>query len=234
MGGYGSGRWGSGKSDAKTLVEACHALDSVLLYREGIIRADTHLLASWEWLDRDRGKAVASIGLEVQTESDSGTVLLQYRIRKSGGEPYTLDYPIPLLTSRLPSGGLRWWFRCMASCNDGPSCRKRVRVLYLPPHERFFACRSCHKLAYESSRESRKYTSVFNTIGADMGIDGRMVKKILDLRFDPEIRARAEGRQRGRIDRILSADTPQEVYPPVDGELYVAHGPFAAPSHRIF
>jgi hypothetical protein len=45
-------------------------------------------------------------------------------------------------------GGVRWWYLC-------PRCTRRASRLYLPNRERFFLCRICHDLSYESAQSSR-------------------------------------------------------------------------------
>ncbi len=56
--------------------------------------------------------------------------------------------------------GIRWWFVCPLSTNGIP-CNRRVSALYLPHGARFFGCRTCHNLTYQSSRdrqaEKREY-----------------------------------------------------------------------------
>jgi hypothetical protein len=42
-----------------------------------------------------------------------------------------------------PHWGLLWAYEC-------PGCSAPVRLLYLPPFERSFACRRCHRVAYQS------------------------------------------------------------------------------------
>jgi hypothetical protein len=51
--------------------------------------------------------------------------------------------------------------------------------LYLPPHGRDFACRLCHDLAYTSSRESRKYDSLYRLFAAQTGYSIGVVKLAL-------------------------------------------------------
>jgi hypothetical protein len=200
MGGDGSGRWGSGKSDAKALVESCLRLEIKFLVRKGVVRPDVHHRASWEWLRRDRETVDASIGLEVMTGADAGAIHLRYTVG-SDDRRVNQNYPVSLETTTLPFGGRRWWFRCPAGRVDGGPCGRRVAILYLPPSQRVFACRHCHDLAYESSRESRKWSGMFASLGADMGLGGREVKKILEGRFRVERRISADRRQRPRIEK---------------------------------
>jgi hypothetical protein len=58
-----------------------------------------------------------------------------------------------------------------------------VAILYLPPCQTIFACRHSHDLAYALSCESRKWSSMFARLEADMGLSGGEVKKILEGRF---------------------------------------------------
>ena len=198
MGGYGSGRWGTSKPGARTLVESCHALDMKFLVREGVVGPDVDHAASWEWLDRDAKAVIASIRVEVRTGTDSGTARLLYSVSRNGVREVQ-DYPIPLETTTIGTRGRRWWFRCVASRAGGPECRRRARVLYLPPRGRVFACRSCHGLAYQSSRESSKASGMFGILGAGLGLSGKQAKQILEGRFRVVRRLMDERRQRGTI-----------------------------------
>jgi hypothetical protein len=176
MGGYGSGRWGWGKSDEKTLVEDCRSLDIVPLIRDGTIRPDRFYRGTMRWTRN--GEEVASIGFEVATEEDRGTFRLLYSVGREEKTP--MNYVVPLATSRLVSGGRRWWFRCSAGRTGGPTCGRRVGKLYLPPSGKVFACRHCYDLAYTSSRESRKYDSMFRMLAADTHLPVDVVKRVMN------------------------------------------------------
>ena len=177
MGGSGSGRWGTGKAGAKTLVESCRSLDISRLVQAGIVRPERWSRGGWRWT-RD-GEEVASIGYEVATEAEAGSLRLLYSVTTAGGEREALDYKVPLVTTGLVSGGRRWWILCAACCNSGPPCRRRVGKLYLPPGGRVFACRRCYDLAYTSSRESRKYDGLYRRLAADTGFSLQAVKRTM-------------------------------------------------------
>ena len=176
MGGYGSGRWGTRKVGAKTLVEDCRVLDLNRLVKEKLLRPEVWNSGRWIW--SQGGTEVASICYEAQTWADSGALRLFYTAGR-GEDRKSLDYRIPLLTTLLPSGGRRWWFRCVASRDDGPTCGRRVGKLYLPPEGRVFACRRCYDLAYTSNRESHKRDSLFRKLAASTGFSFETVKRTM-------------------------------------------------------
>jgi len=58
------------------------------------------------------------------------------------------DYSIHLTTTSCYFGGVRYWFMC--------NCGKRVGAVYLPPNARYFACRHCYGLTYNSRSVNRR------------------------------------------------------------------------------
>jgi hypothetical protein len=61
------------------------------------------------------------------------------------------------------------WFQCPLMVN-GSACNRRVGRLYLPPGARFFGCRACHLLSYQSSQTAHRDERMFAQFGlpADM------------------------------------------------------------------
>ncbi len=59
-----------------------------------------------------------------------------------------VTYPVPVVASRTPSGGQRWWWGC-------PGCGRRVGRLYLPAGRPRLACRLCSELQYASKYRRR-------------------------------------------------------------------------------
>jgi hypothetical protein len=62
---------------------------------------------------------------------------------------------VPLTWTACNFGGERPWFVC-----PGAGCGRRVAVLYGPG--RYFLCRHCYDLAYESQRENEMYRALHN------------------------------------------------------------------------
>ena len=59
---------------------------------------------------------------------------------------------------------------------DGVPCRRRCGKLYLPPGARYFGCRICQDLSYESSHEAHPYD---HPLGADFGMTLEEVRRLL-------------------------------------------------------
>jgi len=127
------------------------------------------------------GEEVASIGISTNISTAQGEIRLQYTRTYSSGEKEEFDYRVILVPSSCHFGGRRWWFICPLTVN-GVYCNRRVGRLYLPPNGKYFGCRHCYNLTYESCRESHKFDSMFKRMGLDLGINPQMVKKALRMR----------------------------------------------------
>jgi hypothetical protein len=114
------------------------SLDVRRLARDGLLTPG--LAFGWNWTRH--GETTASI--QIRTETDR--VILSYRRRDYAGEWQQMEYPVFLEWTDCSLGGRRAWFQCPAQ-----GCGRRVAILY---GGRVFACRHCHKLAYESQREA--------------------------------------------------------------------------------
>jgi len=73
---------------------------------------------------------------------------------RSSGERSEMDYIIELVTTPCNYGGVRYWFICPLSKN-GQYCGKRIGVIYMIG--KWFGCRHCGNIAYQSQFESEKY-----------------------------------------------------------------------------
>lgn len=135
MGGYGSSRWGTTLTRIST--EGLLRLDVRSLAREGGLAPGTSATVSW-----GRGATVTT-----EVEADTPNVMtLRYGARIGNGPLRTICEQIPLLRTRCTLGGTRDWFGC-------PGCGMRYAVLYALLGR--FRCRSCHQLAYASTRARR-------------------------------------------------------------------------------
>lgn len=172
MGGSGSGRPGW-----HSKVEDCRWLDVNRWMREGILKADLWSCGGWKWVEPTTGEERSSIGYEVDTTDPSFPwVRLHYRLTRTNED---VDYKILLQTTRPHIAGIRWWFTCPLVVENRP-CNRRVAKLYLPPGGRYFGCRHCYHLTYESCQESHKFDGVFALLAGDFpGIPPIEVRKLL-------------------------------------------------------
>ena len=78
-------------------------------------------------------------------------MILRYRHRSGPGSEWEDVWePVPLTWTECNFGGERSWFVC-----PGVACGRRVAFLYGPG--RYFLCRHCYSLVYESQRENAMY-----------------------------------------------------------------------------
>jgi hypothetical protein len=155
MGGYGSGRWRG--HTKKNVVEDCRVLDMNLWAREGILREGIHHFGGWKWCSAATGEETASIGYEVNTtDMNFPWVRLYYTFTRTQEH---MNYKIRLQTTQPYVGGVHWWFTCPLLRLER-ACNCRVSKLYLPPGSRYYGCRHCYDLTYQSCQESDKRVSV--------------------------------------------------------------------------
>jgi hypothetical protein len=143
MGGVGSGSWY--RFNTKTTVEGCHSLDVRRLHREGLLKPNWGF--SWCW--SRSGQKRASIGGLVEGGDRAERVVLLFRHRSGPGAEWE-DAQQPMVLEWTPCnfGGERPWFIC-----SGTGCGRRVAVLY--GLGKWFLCRHCYDLSYESQREDK-------------------------------------------------------------------------------
>jgi hypothetical protein len=149
MGGPGSGRWYRWQG-SKTTIEACRRIDVRDWHRRGLLQGWGF---TWSWHTLE-GERVAWLQVRVQPRR---RVTLVYRVREGGGEWEAVEEPITLTWTPCRYGGQRPWFICPGIVN-GLVCGRRVAILY--GAGRYFLCRHCYNLAYESQREDRAYRAM--------------------------------------------------------------------------
>ncbi len=162
MGGRGSGRRSSPVS--KRRVEAGLYLSISALAEHGLLVARTDACATvLKWLDHGNmvlASAHATVQLDETDVGDNGDdndtndtterrriIRLRYEVEVSG-TVFAVYQDLTLRAETIANGGHRWWFAC-------PSCVGRRGTLYLPPGEKYFACRRCHQLLYDSQARTR-------------------------------------------------------------------------------
>ena len=133
MGGWGSGSYYRLNS-SKDTVESSLPLDIHKLKRAGCLTPGKYF--GWQW--STGGNVHSSIGVTVHKDY----LLLQYT-RKTEA----VKQRIYFTWSPCNYGGERIWFKC-------PHCGRRRAVVY--GAGKYFACRKCYNLTYETCNESKR------------------------------------------------------------------------------
>ncbi len=171
MGGSGSTRWAY--HSKKIQVEECVKLDLAKLkcwMRPGYS-------GSLNWYIGER--RLGTIGLQVLGTGRPTHMRLYYTITKQSKNKIECDYQVTFTSTPLPWGGNRNWFICPLI-----GCHNRVRILYLPPGGRYFGCRKCYDLTYQSCQEQHFGTGFYKMLAASMQstqpeIHWRYVKEVI-------------------------------------------------------
>jgi hypothetical protein len=148
MGGYGSTRWKM--HQRKTTVEHTMRL-TIRSFREAIeVLGKSEKCTSGSCIPiwtRD-GEEVGRVWVRFEGNFSGISAWIQYQaLVTRTGEKSDHHYAIGLASTKISWGGFHWWWIC-------PKCGRRVGVLYNPNTSQLFLCRSCHKLAYQSQRET--------------------------------------------------------------------------------
>ncbi len=148
MGGVGSGSWY--RFNTKTTAEECQSIDVRYLHRNGLLKPGHWFSFRWS---RAGGKT-GSIQGAVSGDGRAEQVTLLYRHRRGlGSEWEDVREPVELAWTACNFGGERPWFIC-----PGADCSRRVAILYGPG--RYFLCRHCYDLSYQSQRDNKMYRAL--------------------------------------------------------------------------
>jgi len=157
MGGFGSGKW-MDIYRRKTSVEICNEISIKLLRENGFLDCSKTGVVEWK---NAAGELVCSFEIEsyISVDVDKTSFLMVRQGVLSTG----VEQKIELIKWPCHYGGFRYYFACPA-VKDGIYCGNRVTKLFLPPAGKYFGCRDCHDLTYQSCQESHKYDKVFGHI----------------------------------------------------------------------
>ncbi len=148
MGGPGSGGWY--RFDKKTTTGETQCLDVRYLHREGLLKAGHSFSLRWSRAGRETGSIGGMVGGNPGDLPER--VVLSYRHRSGPGSEWEdVRESVSLDWTPCNFGGERPWFVCPGVVN-GVRCGRRVAILYGPG--KYFLCRHCYDLRYESQREN--------------------------------------------------------------------------------
>jgi hypothetical protein len=139
MGGLGSGN--RYRFSKKTTTEECQTVDIRYLRRNGLLSPGWGFSLSWSRAGRETGSIRAVVYRD--------HVILSYRHRSGlGGEWEDVEEPVSLEWTPCNFGGERPWFLCPRAI-----CRRRVAIVY--GRGKYFLCRHCYDLFYQTQREDK-------------------------------------------------------------------------------
>ena len=161
--------------DKKDTVEDCRSVSISFLKKHGYFDEPCCMSGAISWTNY-LGEEASSIGIMVSTLDGDNYVRFQYTsTRRDTGEKTKYDYKVQLTPTPCNFGGVRYWFICPLSRN-GVYCGRRVARLYCAPGAKYYGCRHCYDLSYESRNETR--SGMFGAFGSVL----RTGKKMEDLR----------------------------------------------------
>jgi len=119
------------------------------------------------------GQETGNISFQVSTvEGDEHIKFMYTQTDKQTGIKTDFDYKARIVSTACNYGGKRWWFICPLVIS-GVACNRRVGVLYLAGGK-YFGCRHCYNLTYQSCKESHSFDRLFRK----MGITAKQAKGI--------------------------------------------------------
>jgi hypothetical protein len=130
-------------------------------------------------------------------QDDTPLLKLSYTVEGRWGLGHLVEEVLRLQSTQPNFGGVRWWFSCPRLL-DGKECGRRVGKLYRPLEKRYFACRLCLDLTYESCQELHALDGLLDlmTSGApdeETAKMGKAAYKALISQTRIEARKRREG-----------------------------------------
>ena len=148
MGSLGSGN--RYRFDKKTTTDKYQAMDIRYLQRNGLLSPGWGFSLSWSRAGRQTGSIRAVVYRD--------HVILSYRHRGGlSSEWEAVKEPVSLEWTPCNFGGERPWFVCPGVVNE-VVCGRRVATLYGPG--KYFLCRHCYELSYESQREHKMHRAL--------------------------------------------------------------------------
>ena len=92
--------------------------------------------------------------MRYQITAQYGAIVLDYSKDIPGQDPPCMQITqrVSFITAPCHFGGVRYFFHCGLTVS-GRYCGRRVAKLYLPSGGKYFGCRHCYDLSYESRQK---------------------------------------------------------------------------------
>ncbi len=172
MGGFGSGDWAD-VAKRKTTTELCMSISASSLKKYGFFEENKTGIITWT---NDFSELIGTVKIQSFVSSNGNKT----RIEVSTEGFVTSRQKIELTKTPCNYGGWRYWFECPV-VKDGVYCGNRITKLFLPPATKFFGCRECYDLTYESCQKSHKYDRIIDHIPQDLDLEGLNLTQVLRL-----------------------------------------------------
>lgn len=128
---------------SKETVESYLKISTQALKKHGFLDEGYTYERNIYWGD---GENRPSISIKTNLSENNRFLVFNYtHTSRWNDEKTDLEYRVLLETTNCYFGGFRYWFSC-------PNCFKRVGCLY---GGKYFLCRSCHDLSYNSCNKSK-------------------------------------------------------------------------------
>ncbi len=172
MGGWGSSRWGS--HSKKNTVEDALTLKINRLKRDGLLAPNSYNLSWSRWT----GEKTASISYTIANDFQGSSMghLKMTMNYLHGAEKMPVTFDIRVEATRPNWGGVRYFFNCPLIVNGIP-CNRRVTKLHSAGGCKYFGCRHCLNLTYNSSQtHTKKFDFLnrlqkYNPLGYDLALE---------------------------------------------------------------
>lgn len=129
-----------------TTTDDVKRIDAASLRKAGYLRMGKLDGMTLSWSRRGEPAGAISVDFQMNTWPEKSFIDLHYVSHSNRDEAEEkLDYRVSLLSTFCRYGGMRWWFQC-----PDASCERRVRILY--QSGKYFVCRKCARLWYDSQR----------------------------------------------------------------------------------
>ncbi len=151
----------------KDTVEDCLIVGVFWLKRNGYLDGYKHGGITWT----SGSGSQSTIGITVSTCIDYKFLRFNYTLTQNEKKE-NYNYVVRIVTSRCNFKGRRFWFLCPLLKGDRP-CERRVAKLYLPPGGKYFGCRQCYDLSYNTRN---KYDGRFAEFGKVLDYEAKMEK----------------------------------------------------------
>ncbi|MFH1866577.1 MAG: hypothetical protein ABIJ81_00635 [Patescibacteria group bacterium] len=145
---------------SKAIAEQSQALSIFWLNKQGYLKKPCEYQAgiiTWTYGSREN-KSSVSFSLHknsLSTPEETAYIGLIYtHTSLATGEKNHMDFKIQLDTTHCNYGGQRYWFICPL-IKGGQYCGRRVGVIYLIG--KYFGCRHCGEIAYQSQMYGGRY-----------------------------------------------------------------------------